>query len=229
MTGSRRPDELDPRLILVLLVAIGITVGGVAAFVMGGGGSGAPTLPPVSSGPSSAAASASVGLPSSAAATPVPSGPRAVVDHALLQVLPATVGGFPVREFPEAESQAITDPDLGRNISRLATAFVGDAKGTNWAYTAIVDVRPEARSDTFYRDWQESFDASACQPAGGVAGHTSVTIAGHDVERTACGGGVRTYHVRLAGGLLLSISDLGDARLGEQEIAALPAERTINR
>ena len=140
----------------------------------------------------------------------------------MLAVLPAIVAGVPVREYPDAERLAIADPDLGRNVSRVATAFVGDPGGANWAYTAIVDVREEARSDAFYRDWQESFDTSACERAGGVTGHTTLVIAGRDVERTACGAGVRTYHVRIMGtGLLISISDLGDLKFGEQEIATL--------
>ena len=144
------------------------------------------------------------------------------MDPSLLAILPSTVGGVAVHEFAEAEQQAVADPDLGRNVSRVATAFAGDPGGANWAYTAIVDVRPEARSDAFYRDWQESFDASACERAGGVMGHTTVTIAGREVERTACGQGVRTYHVRIGGtGLLVSISDLGDAKFGELEIATL--------
>lgn len=144
------------------------------------------------------------------------------MDPGLLQVLPASVGGVPVQEFAEAEQQALADPDLGRNVSRLATAFVGDPNGANWAYTAIVDVRLEARSDAFYRDWQQTFDQSACERAGGVTGHTTMEVAGRDVERTACGTGVRTYHLRIEGtGLLISISELGDAKFGEQEITGL--------
>jgi hypothetical protein len=150
------------------------------------------------------------------------SGATAVVDATLLAILPATVGGVTVREFPEAEQQAMTDPNIGRNVARLATAFVGDAAGTNWAYAAIVDVRPESQSDAFYRDWQDTFDRSACERAGGVAGHSTFAIGGHDVERTACGAGIRTYHVRVKGtGLLISISDLGDLNFGEQVIAGL--------
>ena len=49
-----------------------------------------------------------------------------------------------------------------------------------------------------------------------------MTIAGRDVERTACGAGVRTYHVRIAGtGILISVSDLGTANFGEQELGSL--------
>jgi hypothetical protein len=166
-------------------------------------------LSPASSPPSSSAAASGSGV-------------FAVVDPSLLAVLPATVGGDAVFEYPDAEQQAARDADLGRNIARIATAFVGDPTGANWAYTAVVDVRPEARTEAFYRDWQTTFDASACERAGGVTGHTSVEIGGRSVERTACGGGVRTYHVRLEGtGILISVSDLGDKGLGQLELAAL--------
>lgn len=177
---------------------------------------------PAASTPASGSTSApSAGSPVTAA--PSPPGALAAVDPSLLKVLPSTIAGVPVTEFAAAAREAATDPDLGRNVSRVATAFAGDPAGTNWAYTAIVDVRPEAQSDAFYRDWQESFDQSACERAGGVTGHTTVVIAGHDVERTACGQGVRTYHVRIAGtGLLVSISSLGEGKFGELEIAALP-------
>ena len=51
---------------------------------------------------------------------------------------------------------------------------------------------------------------------------TTITIAGRTVQRTACGGGVRTYHVRIAGtGLLISVSDVGAAGFAEQELNAL--------
>jgi hypothetical protein len=224
-------------------VAIGIVIGLSLATALMGGVYGWYLLnregpvPPSTSTPAASGAIGSAATPAASVGGSAPpsapssasqpqssaSGPAAaVIDPALLAVLPTTVGGIPVHEFPEAEQQAVGDPDLGRNVSRVATAFVGDQAGTNWAYTAIVDVRPAARSDAFYRSWQESFDASACERAGGVTGHTSTVIAGRNVERTACGGGVRTYHVRIDGtGLLVSISDVGDAKFGEQEIAAL--------
>jgi hypothetical protein len=212
---------------LVAFIVAGVVVGGIAAVVLGNQNVGpAATLAPPASRAASPGTSAGSSGPSAAIGPPVrtfaPGGLHAVVDASLLSVLPTTVAGLPVTEFPEAETQAITDPDLGRNVSRVATAFVGDAAGENWAYTSVVEVRPESRSDSFYRDWQESFDASACEQAGGVTGHTTITIAGRTVERTACGGGVRTYHVRIAGtGLLISVSDVGAAGFAEQELNAL--------
>ena len=201
-----------------------------ATSSVGPGGSAVAAAPSLVVAPPSGTGSAGLSGPATASgagsspASPVASasGPQAVVDATLLSVLPASIAGLPVTEFPDAEHQAITDPNLGRNVSRVATAFVGDPAGANWAYAAVVDVRLEARTDAFYRDWQESFDASACERAGGVTGHTTVIIAGHDVERTACGAGVRTYHVKINGtGLLVSISDLGAAHFAQQVIAGL--------
>jgi len=213
-----------------------VTLGVIAAFVLVGALAGAvlaiwmanhdaTAVPPESALPSAqalASGAPSPGFPSARPSSAADSGLRATIDPTLLAVLPTSVNGLAVTEFPEAETNAVTDPDLGRNVARVATAFVGDAAGTNWAYTSVVDVRPAARSDAFYRDWQESFDASACQQAGGVTGHTTITIATRSVERTACGGGVRTYHVRIVStGLLISISDLGPANFAEVELAAL--------
>jgi len=185
---------------------------------------GAPaTSSPSSAVPPSIVAGAPAGSPAGQpAASERPPGLTAIVDATLLDVLPATVDGVPLEEYPDAEQQAVLDPDLGLNVARVATAFVANADGSNWAYTAVVEVRAEARSDAFYRGWQTSFDTSACERAGGVTGHTTMVIAGFDVERTACGAGVRTYHVRIPdSGLLISISDIGDARYGELEIAGL--------
>ena len=229
---DRQPRSLPSTVVLGLIAGLiigAVVIGGILGFVLVAHQGpvaetplpSAPASTPDGSGaPGSPAAAVSSARPSSATANP--SGPRATIDRSLLAVLPATVAGLAVTEFPEAETQAIMDPDLGRSVSRVATAFVGDASGANWAYTSVVDVRVEAQSDAFYRDWQESFDASACERAGGVTGHTTLTIAGREVERTACGAGVRTYHVRVSGTrLLVSISDLGPAKFGEQELAEL--------
>ena len=74
----------------------------------------------------------------------------------------------------------------------------------------------------FLRDWEATFDASACKQAGGVAGHSKIQIAGRDVDRTSCGTGVTTYHTWVVGtSLLISISEFGPEKFGEQELAAL--------
>src|SRR5205823_5417206 len=85
---------------------------------------------------------------SGAVVTPVPSLAR--IDPTLLSVLPATIaGGLQVKELRDAEQSAAADVYLGRNVARVATAFVVDPSGANWAYTSIVDVRPTAANDVF--------------------------------------------------------------------------------
>ena len=90
-----------------------------------------------------------------------------IVDRYARSPVPKTVGSHP--GIPGCrEHQAAADPTLGRGVSRLATAFVGDPNGANWAYTAVVDVRPGSGTAAFFSDWQATFDASACDRAGGV-------------------------------------------------------------
>ena len=242
MSADRPPPDWRP-------IALGIVIGlGAAGVIVGGlldmgvfGGTG-PGSSPAGSSPASpsAAAAGSSRSTSGAAASGSASSRSAVagsalagsalagsalaatVDPTLLAILPASVGGLAVAEFPDAERTASADPNLARNVSRVATAFVGDPGGTNWAYAAVVDVRPEAETETFLRDWRDTFDESACARAGGVVGHATVVIGGRSVERASCGSSVRTYHVQITGtGLLVSISDLGDGRLGEQMVAGL--------
>jgi hypothetical protein len=170
----------------------------------------------------SAPAQPPVGTPVAGSSLGSPSASTAIVDSSLLALLPATVAGFDVKEFPEGEQQAVDDPNLGRNVARFATAFVVNAEGTNWAYSAVVALRPGAGTDTFFTAWQNSFDAGACSQAGGISGHVVVSIGGRSVNETTCLNSVRIYHVRLdQQGLLISISSLGDERYGEQVIEGL--------
>jgi len=206
-------------ILVVAAVAVGAAYGLWASSTPSGS---AAVSTPTSVGSSRAGSSARPGASSASGASVVPSGSRAVVDRTLLAVLPASIAGNALAEDPDAEQTAIADPDLGANVDRIVTAFVGDSSGENWAYTAVVDVRPDARTDDFYKDWQTTFDQSACEQAGGVTAHAAVQIARRTVNRSTCAGGVRTYHVRIdGGGLMVSISDLGPAKYGEQVLQAL--------
>jgi hypothetical protein len=208
---------------VVVVAVLGAYSVWAPSTVSNGAGSPTPTHAPTQQPGTQASTStliASGGAPTSAAVGP--SGPRAVVDRTLLAVLPTTIGGNALSEDPDAEQTAIADPDLGANVDRIVTAFVGDPAGENWAYTAVADVRPVARTDAFYQDWQATFDQSACDQAGGVTAHATLQIAGREVDQSTCAGGVRTYHVRMkSGALMVSISDLGPAKYGEQVLQAL--------
>ena len=77
-------------------------------------------------------------------------------------------------------------------------------------------------SDAQFRAWRDTFDAGACPQAGGVSGHAEATIGGRTSYIGTCAGGLTTYHTLIAGaGLLVSVSSVGEHRLGEQVIAGL--------
>ena len=159
---------------------------------------------------------------SSPAPTGLDDGPRASIDSTLLDVLPLAVAGLDVAELAAAEQEAVGDPDLGRNVARIVTAFVGDPAGANWAYAAVVAPRAGAATDEFLGDWRQSFDASACARAGGIGDHSTTNVGGRDVYATSCASGVTTYHVWLRlRGLLISISSFGAAQLGKQVLEGL--------
>jgi len=132
------------------------------------------------------------------------------------------VGGVAIGEFVEAEQKAASDPSLAHSAGRLATAFAADPGGANWVYAAIVVLRPGIGTEAFFRDWRDTFDAGACERAGGVAGHASATLGGRTVEIGTCASSVRTYHTLLVDrGILVSISSFGDAHWGQQLIEGL--------
>ena len=64
---------------------------------------------------------------------------------------------------------------------------------------------------------------AACEVAGGVAPGAAVTeIGGHETYIGSCQGGVHTYHVRLENpDRIVSITAVGDERLGERVVAGL--------
>ncbi len=164
------------------------------------------------------------GTPPSDDRSPDPAeSPRAVViDPNLLTVLPATIAGLPVTESPEGDESAQTEPAL----VKLATAAVGavavDTGTTDLAYALVVKLRPEALTDSTFRDWRDSYDEGTCGGASAVVGHAEMPVAGRTVFIGTCSGGLRTYHVWIrAKDLLLSVSSLGPRKLGELLLAEL--------
>ena len=134
------------------------------------------------------------------------------------------MAGDPAAEDPDAERQAhIADPDLGGNVGRLVTAFVGDSGRPELGLHCRGRRAPGAQTDAFYRGLAGLVRRERVRAAPVASRATRrCEIAGRTVDQATCAGGVRTYHVRISGGgLLVSISDLGDAKFGEQVIAGL--------
>jgi hypothetical protein len=147
----------------------------------------------------------------------VPPGPSEVeLDQGLLDVLPQSVDGLPLEPSPEGVAQALDDPAVDRDVQSIGAGIIAGADG-QFAYSTVARLRPNVMSDEFFRDWRDSWDEAACEPAGGVAGHAEAEIDGRQIFIGTCSAGLRTYHTHLPGrNLLVSISSLGDLRLGER-------------
>ncbi len=85
----------------------------------------------------------------------------------------------------------------------------------------MVQLRPGVNGDAFFKDWRTDYDTSACEAAGGVKSHAQQVIGSHTVDVTVCGEGVRLYHTRLSGDRLVSITAVGDRKLGDLVMAGL--------
>jgi hypothetical protein len=170
------------------------------------------------------------GAPSSLDPSPEqgPSGSVVPYDEGLLSILPADVGG--VALAPDADTAATmgADDDLGRVARGLAAAIAFDPATDQFAVAAVIQLEPGILDDAFFRDWRDSYDEGACSQAGGVSGHAQAEIGGRTTYIGSCAGGLRTYHVALdASDIVVSVSALGDERLGEEVIAGLADDASL--
>ena len=189
----------------------------------------------VTSGPPSAAPSGAIGVPATsdpatdppptASGSLAPSGSIApiVIDPWLLDLLPPQVDGFPLEPAAAAAGEMITDAKLAASASGVAVAVAatGSATTDDFASVSVVRLRPGTFTEPFFADWRRSYDEAACAPAGGVASHAQQVIGAHVIEVTVCTGGARTLHVHLAGDVLVSITAVGDRKLGDLVMAGL--------
>ena len=164
--------------------------------------------------------------PPGPAPTPVPtpasvaSHPAPIQDPSLLSILPADIGGVPVTSEPSSFSDALADPAFVANVEAAAFAVVVD--GSDLASGVVARLRPGVYSDTFFRDWRDTYDEGACAAAEGVAGNAQATLGGRTVYISSCTGDVRIYHVYLdARGVLISLFSTGSRRFGEQVMSHL--------
>lgn len=193
-----------------------VVLGVVATLALGACGSTTPTQTPTPPpGPS-------------ASHSPVPTAVASsgiLVDQTLLDHLPVEVGGIALVSDPDTAGNIATDPDLATNAAAIAVAFAigpGASDGDDVAVVSVVRLRPGVFDDTFFRDWRDSYDAAACDAAGGVAGNAQADIDGRTIHIGTCDAGARTYHAFLEdAGVVVSVTSVGDLRLGEQIMAGL--------
>lgn len=204
-------------------VAIAIFAGAIAVSACTPAAStGTATVTPTSSPAESGepVASAPIAPSSSAGAT-------AVVDPALLDVLPADLSGLALIRDADTAREIVAGGGLPDDVEALAVGLYASpgssAGGDDLAIVNVVRLRPGSFDDAWFRSWRETFDVGACDRAGGVApGTAEAEIDGRPVHIGTCQGGVHTYHVHLSDpDRLISITALGDARFGERVLAGL--------
>ena len=186
--------------------------------------------PSISPAPSrTPAATANPTAPPTAIASVTPSAggspgasPAVPIDPTLLAIVPLTVDGQTITEVPEVEANLATDPNLIANSSGLAVALGIDVNSGQFAYIAVIRLKPLIFGNAFYLSWRQSYDQGACSQSNGLHGTGSTTIAGRQVFTGTCAGGAETYHVHLVGpDRLVSITSVGTSHYGALVLAAL--------
>ena len=148
--------------------------------------------------------------------------PAVPVDPTLLSILPATVGGQPISEVQDVEVNLATDPSLVVNAAGLAVALGIDLSAGEFAYVAVIQLKPLVFSNAFYLSWRQSYDEGACSQSNGLKSTSTTTIAGRPVFVGTCAGGATTYHVHLAApDRLVSITSVGTSQYGALVLAGL--------
>jgi hypothetical protein len=186
----------------------------------------APAPPSPSQSATASAVSTAVASP---ATTPVvPSGSESSpagavpIEPSLLDVLPPQVDGLSVVRTDEALADALADPGLVAFADAVAAALAADPATGEFVYATVVRPRAVPPADEILLDWRDSFDEGVCAQAGGVSGTAEADIGGRPVFIGSCAGGVRTYHAWLGNrGVFVSVSSVGERRLGEQLVEGL--------
>lgn len=214
---------------LAIRVAAALMCGAVAVAGLVACGESAPASPSPDTPPSATTGTPSVAPTSDPDPSPpasAPASPVIVVDASLLDILPPEVDGIVMRPDPETAAEIATAPGLGRDVVGLAVALYVASEATGGEDLAIVNVvepRAGAATDGWFRSWRETYDAAACEPAGGTSvGSATAEIAGRDVHIGTCENGGHTYHVRLEDpDRIVSLTSIGELRLGERIVGDL--------
>jgi hypothetical protein len=211
-------------------VAVAIAAVAVLVVILAGCGPAQPTPSPAGSVSGSLApAATSERSPSpvanqspSAAASP---GAGVQVDPGLLDVAPNPVDGVTLTFDPDTSAEIAADPAVAVDAASLAVGLaVGPAASgaDDLAIVSVVKLRDPDRDEAWFRDWRDTYDQAACSQAGGIIGNAEAELGGGTVYIGSCGGGALTYHTRLSpDGIVVSVTAVGNRRLGEKVMAGL--------
>ena len=141
-----------------------------------------------------------------------------IVDPTLLSILPSDVAGVPMQPSPETAAQIALDPSLAADVEAIAVALAvsaGSSGNEDLVIASVVRLRPDVFDETFFRGWRDTYDAAACEPAGGLGGNAEAEIDGRQVFIGSCANGGFTYHLRYGEDVIVSLTSLGERRFGE--------------
>jgi hypothetical protein len=208
---------------------VGLVIAALLVAACGSNATPSPSGAPPTSTPALPAVSAQASSPTGSAHAPGASlsaspaaSPRVPIDTSLLASLPAMIGGQQVNEVPEIEAELASDPSLAQNAAGLAVALGINSATGDFAYVAVIQLKPLVFSNAFYSSWRQSYDQSACTQSSGLKSTGSTTIAGRQVFLGMCVGGALTYHVHLpAPDRLVSITSVGEAHFGQLVLEGL--------
>jgi hypothetical protein len=127
--------------------------------------------------------------------------------------------GLDFRYDPDTTAAVAADPGLARDAAGLAIGLYtvhGQEPVVDYAIASVLHLRNPAADDEWFRSYRDSYDTSACAQAGGVARHAQTSMNGRTVFIGGCAGGAFTYHVRLEGGIVVSLTAVGPGRLGDR-------------
>lgn len=118
----------------------------------------------------------------------------------------------------DTAAQIAADPSLASEVEAVAVALAvsaGSSAAEDLVIASVVRLRPDIFDETFFRGWRDTYDAAACEPAGGVRGNAESEIDGRQVFIGSCVDGVLTYHLRYGEDVIVSLTSLGERRFGE--------------
>lgn len=137
--------------------------------------------------------------------------------------MPASIEGIELTPDAETAAEIATTIDREAGVEGIAVAIYPSLE--DYAVVTVARLRPAVFDEEWFRDWRETFDAGVCQQAGGVdPGHSEIEVAGRQVFRSTCVGGVVMHHLWLPETQsIVSIQGAGALDLGRRIIESLDA------
>lgn len=144
-----------------------------------------------------------------------------IVDPSLLDRLPTSIENIALTPDVETAADIAATIDAEAGLEAMAVAIYPSVE--DYAVVTVARLRPAEFNDDWFRDWRETFDEGVCRQAGGVdPGHSEIELAGSQVFRSSCVGGVVMHHVWLAESRsIVSIQGAGPLDLGRRVLEGL--------